>query len=156
MTPVIKRSVPFVLAFALGLGVVSLLRAVNREASKAPNEIPSVETHSLNDLPCGTNGEDWRTTVSIVFNPPAMYTTIAREQGITGTVRLYANVFGDKLTDVSVFQGLPAGLTAQAVKAAKRIRIKATFCGKETNFIGDPVELEYFFPSNGEARLIRL
>jgi hypothetical protein len=158
MTDVGKRIIPFVVSFALGLGVGSLLRGVTREVSKAPAQVPSIEISSLLSLPCELTEGD-QTELSIVFNPPA-YSKTAREKGIRGMVRLYAYTGqGNKLDDVSlddvrVVRGLSADLNAQAAKAARRIRIRpATFCGRP---LVEPVELEYEFPSKGKARLIEL
>jgi hypothetical protein len=152
MTFVINRIVPFTVSPAQGAGFAYFIKS--KEDLTTADGVPSVNTAPLVYVPCELTEDVPSTEFSIVFNPSTGYTGAARKKGIVGTVRLVAYVGdADKLDGLAVIQGLPGNLTAQAIKAAKRVQVKpAIRCGMA---FAEPVELRCDFPSDGGARLIR-
>ena len=63
--------------------------------------------------------------IKIISKPRAQYTDAARNQGISGSIRLLIELSGDaKIKSILVLRGLGGGLTAQAIKAAKQIKFE--------------------------------
>jgi len=90
------------------------------------------------------NGKEVTSKLRVVAKPEPTYTEAARRAGVTGTVVLRA-VFASNgtVTNVFVSRALSFGLTAEAVKAAKRIQFTpATKDGKPVSMW---LELQYNF-----------
>lgn len=81
---------------------------------------------------------------TVLYREKAVYTNVARDAGVQGTVILMV-VFADEgvLKHILVLQGLSHGLTEQAIAAARKIRFApAMRDGKPTTVIGS---LEFTF-----------
>lgn len=89
-------------------------------------------------------GKDVTTKARVTSKPEPFYSEQARQYQVTGTVILKA-VFGSdaKVKHIQIVQALPAGLTEQSVKAARRITfIPATLDGQPVSMW---MQLEYNF-----------
>jgi len=89
-------------------------------------------------------GSDVTSKAQILAKPEPVYTEIARQNKITGTVVLRA-VFssGGQVTNIHPVSGLPDGLTERAIEAAKKIRfVPAT---KDGHPVSMWMQLEYNF-----------
>ena len=65
------------------------------------------------------------TPLKILFKPRARYTDAARQQNIQGTVTLRVTFLASgQIGGVSAVRGLPAGLTEEAIAAARSIRFE--------------------------------
>jgi TonB family protein len=87
---------------------------------------------------------DRATRPAILYREKAQYTQEARDNNVEGEVILSA-VFGSdaQIRDIEVVQGLPYGLTENAIEAAKRIRFEpATKDGRPASVRG---RLEFHF-----------
>jgi len=63
--------------------------------------------------------------VKILSKPRAVFTDIARQEQITGVVKLRITFLASgKIGTITLVQGLPGGLTKQAMKAARAIRFE--------------------------------
>jgi TonB family protein len=80
----------------------------------------------------------------ITFKPEPGYTEEAKQNNVEGVVRLKAVLCpAGKVLDISVVEGLPDGLTEEAIKAARGIRFRpAERKGKP---VAQLVTLEYYF-----------
>ena len=80
----------------------------------------------------------------MLAKPEPQYTEAARREGVTGVIVLRAVFAGDgTVRHILVLQGLPNGLTAQALKAARRIKfVPATIEGRPVSMF---IQLEYNF-----------
>jgi len=83
----------------------------------------------------------------ITDKPEPGYTKEARKHQVEGTVILRC-VFrsSGKVTDITVIQGLPDGLTERAIKAAKKIKFKPAM--KDGHPVSWWMQLEYNFNLN--------
>ena len=80
----------------------------------------------------------------ITFKPEPGFTEEARQQNVTGTVRLRAILSaGGEVTNVSVVKGLPGGLTEKAITAARQIKFRPA--QKDGRAVSQYVVLEYNF-----------
>jgi TonB family protein len=128
---ILKRGLPFVLTFVVGATVGGLFKA--RRVETRMWEWPPHSTPLLGrEGPFGDGHScrayryrvpaDWSPLV-IISQPPATYTSMAKRQGLTGTVRLRVTFGADAtVKDVSPLRVLPYGLTEAAESAAWRIR----------------------------------
>ena len=85
-----------------------------------------------------------RKPVKIFEIPKTDYPEEAREAGITGTVTLRVRFLaGGRIGAVDIVEGLPGGLTDEAVKAAKKIRfLPAKQDGRMIN-VSEKVEFHF-------------
>jgi TonB family protein len=105
---------------------------------------PATEANGATDYNKVFSGKDVTQKVRILSKPEPTYTESARKYAVTGTVVIRA-VFASSgvVTQLRVFSGLPHGLTAQAVSAAKAI--KFTPAQKDGHDVSMWFQLEYNF-----------
>ena len=89
-------------------------------------------------------GKEATTKARLISKPEPTYTGKARSKQITGVVVLKCVFAADgRVTNIRIIEGLPYGLTEQAIEAARRIRfIPATKDGKNVSMW---MQLEYNF-----------
>ena len=89
-------------------------------------------------------GKEATTKARLISKPEPIYTRKARSKQITGTVVLKCIFAADgRVTNIRIIEGLPYGLTEQAIEAARKIRfIPATKDGKNVSMW---MQLEYNF-----------
>lgn len=81
----------------------------------------------------------------IKYNPQPSYTESARVNRIEGKVVLKAMLAASgEVKDIHVVEGLPDGLTGEAVEAAQRIEFEPAV-HREGRLLSQWVELEYMF-----------
>ena len=148
------RVLPFAVAFATGSLLVGLAGLRNAADSRSPeSEIhrgygsSSPEGQGASNLPSGTGEVNIplaTRSVAIKLKPRATYTDEARASNVQGTVRLKVVLLASgNIGAVSVVKGLPAGLTEQAIEAARHIVFEpATVNGKPISKI---VTFDYGF-----------
>jgi TonB family protein len=105
-----------------------------KDSAAAQNQIAAVPIQPM----------DISTRPTILYKEKARYTREARDNKVEGTVVLSV-VFGTdaQIRDIEVVQGLPFGLTENAIEAAKRIRFEpAQKNGQQVNVRG---KLEFTF-----------
>jgi TonB family protein len=137
-----KRVLPFVTALLVGVTAASLFYAdVN------PNDQPQIGSGS------GTSSYDseiydaaraGNNKFHILQKPKALYTDLARENGVVGAVRLRVTLLANgEVGSVVPVTTLPDGLTEQAIAAARRIEfLPATRDGVP---VSSAVMVEYTF-----------
>ena len=101
----------------------------------------SRKTREENDV---YSGKDVNTKARLTAKPEPQYTEIARSNNVEGTVILRALFAADgNVKYIIVIQGLPDGLTWQAIRAAQKIKfIPATLEGRPVSMF---MQLEYNF-----------
>ena len=84
-----------------------------------------------------TLGKEVDVKARLLSKAEPAYTEEAREKRVVGTVVLKAVFTGSgQVTDIRVVQGLPHGLTEQAIKVARKIKfIPATKDGKYVSMV---------------------
>lgn len=89
-------------------------------------------------------GKDVNTKVRLAMKPEPRYTEDARRHSITGTVILKV-VFASNgaVTNIRTVQGLPYGLTEQAIAAARKIKFVPA--KRDGQFVSMWIQLEYNF-----------
>ena len=99
---------------------------------------------SYSDRNDARTGRQVDTKARLISKPEPMYTEQARQYQVEGTVILRVVFASDaNVKNIHIAQALPAGLTEQAVKAARRIQfIPATLDGKPVSMW---MQLEYNF-----------
>ena len=87
-------------------------------------------------------GREVTTKARLISKPEPVYTQVARNQQVTGTVVLRCVFASDgTVKHILIVQGLPSGLTEQSIAAAKRIKfIPATINGMPVSMW---MQLEY-------------
>ncbi len=84
------------------------------------------------------------TRAVITYKPEPGFTEEARQNNVTGTIRMRAVFAADgRVRNIAVVRSLPAGLTEKAVSAARKIRFKPAF--KDGHAVSQYVTLEYNF-----------
>ena len=102
------------------------------------------EVVAESDAPFAYAADAVTTKAQIVSKPEPLYTNEARNNGITGTVRLRMLLsFDGRVRHISVLRGLGGGLTEMAVNAARRI--KFTPATKDGRPVSQFVTIEYNF-----------
>ena len=101
----------------------------------------------------GGGGTDYNKTFSardvtrkavLLSKPEPGYTAAAREQNVTGVVKLRVVLGADgRVSNISVVKGLPDGLTEQAIAAAKAIEFMPA--QKDGRAVSQRVTIEYNF-----------
>lgn len=80
----------------------------------------------------------------LVMKPEPMYTEEARQNAITGTIVLKVVFSSDgSVTNIRTVAGLPYGLTAKAIEAAKKTKFVPAV--KDGKFVSTFMQLEYNF-----------
>jgi hypothetical protein len=126
---ILKRGLPFVLTFVVGATVGGLFKTRETrmwewQSHSTPmlgREVTFGEGHSCRAyryrMPAG-----WSSLV-ILSQPPATYTSLAKRHGLTGVVSLRVTFGADAtVKDVSPLRVLPYGLTESAESAAWQIK----------------------------------
>lgn len=76
-------------------------------------------------LPPSTTNKNGDSPLKLLFKPKGEYNDKARQDQVQGTVRLRVTFLANgNIGAISPVQGLPDGLTAAAIEAAKRIRFQ--------------------------------
>ncbi|HLL71911.1 MAG TPA: TonB family protein [Pyrinomonadaceae bacterium] len=102
------------------------------------------EVLAESDAPFAYAADAVTTKAQIVSKPEPLYTDEARNNGISGTVRLRMLLaFDGRVRHISVLQGLAGGLTEMAVNAARKI--KFTPATKDGRPVSQFVTIEYNF-----------
>jgi TonB family protein len=97
-----------------------------------------------NDVPPVYSAEDVTTKAQILSKPEPLYTDRARDNGVTGTVRLRMLLsFDGRVRHILVLRGLAGGLTETAINAARGI--KFTPATKDGRPVSQFVIIEYNF-----------
>ena len=139
-----KRIVPFVLAALLGyLAGSAFIPGESRDQSPSETDRgfgSGYGAGSTRDIPMLRKAGN----VTILGKPRALYTDQARENSVQGVVTLRVSLLKDgTVGSVTVLNGLPDGLTQQAVDGAKKIKfIPATVDGVPVSKV---VTVEYGF-----------
>jgi TonB family protein len=140
------KIVPFGLALLMSIFITDIFQETSYTEKKLV--VPAVKTeenYSGNRI--GTNYEiesnpeilvrSGTNSLKFLEKPLARYTNLARENNITGTVRLKVVFLANgKIGEIKVIQGLEFGLTNKAVESAKQIKFEpATRNGKPINVV---------------------
>ncbi len=129
---ILSRLLPFVLGAFAGVGAFYLLTPFNVPAP--PTTVPAWSVGSGSSSFCKNrkferllDTSDFRSDkaeipLRIISKPQAVYTDLARENGVEGSVRLKVTLRANgEVGEISVLRGLPDGLTEQAIAAARKI-----------------------------------
>ena len=138
-----EKVVPFALAFALGVFVTSSFQKINlqNETPPAGKCMNRDYSHGIGMGGGGGRRVEIATTpragtnpLQIVSKPRPTYTDAARQNQVTGIVRLRVTFLASgQIGSVSPVNSLPDGLTEQAIIAAQNIKFEpATADGKPT------------------------
>ena len=136
-----KTIVPLATAFLLGVLLASLFQKNN---ARDEYQLRSGEkkVNSISAIDYGGNGGGGSVDeimpraetnkIFLISKPRPNYTLAARENNVQGTVRLLVTFLeSGQIGDISPINGLPHGLTEEAIKAAKKIKFQpATVEGK--------------------------
>jgi TonB family protein len=89
-------------------------------------------------------GKDVNKKVRLAMKPEPVYTEVARQNGIKGTVVLKC-IFASNgiVTNIRIVSGLPFGLTESAIDAAKKIKFLPAV--KDGQYVSMWMQLEYNF-----------
>jgi TonB family protein len=156
MMSVLKRVLPFILTLLVGVLVGSGLKRADRAVTpgvaplscqmrkrhvppmiQAPPPLPSFD----NDL---FAAKDVTRRANISYKPQPRYTSAARENNVTGTVRLRIVLGADgTVRDIAPLTFLPDGLTEQAIEAARNIEF--TPASKDGRVVSQYATVEYNF-----------
>lgn len=124
---VAKRVVPFLLGLAVGV-VPSWIFTPAAEVSPA---VVQETSYARSGKYCDLSRKEMRMAkvtghevpLEIESKPRPSYTDAARRERVEGTVKLSVEFLSTGVIgDISVVSGLPAGLTDEAVKAARSIK----------------------------------
>lgn len=133
ITSLLSRVLPFILTFACGVVIVYWLAPIDVPTVKVPTPSSSSHQgsgigyarsyHSTADAPAevrsGTN------PLRIIAKPQARYTDDARVNNVEGAVRLKVTLLANgQVGSIIVVNGLPDGLTEQAIAAARQLRFE--------------------------------
>lgn len=136
-----KKAVPFATALMLSVFVTGLFQKINYQnetkvAPKAANEARSFDYETgTGDVSCSggrgrgveieTTSQTATTALRILSKPRPVYTDAARQNQVTGTVRLRITFLASgQIGSISPVVGLPDGLTEQAIAAAAKIKFE--------------------------------
>ncbi len=140
------RIIPFGLALLMSIFITDIFQEISYTDKNLV--IPTVKTEeSYSGNGIGSNYEiesnpeilvrSGTNPLRLLEKPLARYTNLARENNITGTVRLKVVFLANgKIGEIKVIQGLEFGLTNNAVESAKKIKFEpATQNGKPINVV---------------------
>lgn len=98
----------------------------NGEKAIVPDAVSGKEDQSADlkiDAPVGEKNALSDTPLKIISKPRHYYTEVAKKNNVTGTVKLKVTFLASgQIGAIAVVEGLPDGLTEEAVKAARGIR----------------------------------
>jgi TonB family protein len=156
---VLKRVLPFILTLLVGVIVGSGLKRADRAAATTPGaapqscrmrqrHMPMMQPAPPPPAPSADNdlfeARDVTRKPHISHKPEARYTSAARENNVTGTVRLRLALAADgTVRDIVPLTFLPDGLTEQAIEAARNIEF--TPASKDGRAVSQYVTVEYNF-----------
>jgi TonB family protein len=88
-------------------------------------------------------------SVEIISKPNAEYTSVARDNNVTGSVFLWV-VFRSSgtVTNIRIKSGLPFGLSEKAIAAARKIKFKPAEKDGQPVSVLMTVEYEFTLPKN--------
>jgi len=131
---------------AFGFVILALVAAANAQFK------PCNDKEATGNLIAGEPVENFK-PLRIFDMPSALFPDEIRDKGTFGTVILKVRFLaGGAIGKIIVIQGLPDGLTEEAVKAAKGIRfLPARLNGRLTN---SAQTIEYIFPEPGHCKTI--
>lgn len=133
---VVKRIIPFAVAFGLGVFVFSLFPQMVIEPPNVHVSTPSGSGiggsghaigHAANSLENGAAPPVVARTERflITSKPKPLYTDAARMNGVEGTIRLKVTLLASgNIGGITPISELPDGLTEQAVAAARNIKFQ--------------------------------
>ena len=129
MLYLVKRVLPFMLTFAVGIAFAGLFSF----SSEFPVvEVPTYGTASSKTSCFAKKTDEVHasardlTKLQILSKPRPGYTALARENNTEGTVVLRVTFLpSGKIGSIEPVKSLPDGLTEQAIEAARRIRFEA-------------------------------
>jgi hypothetical protein len=134
------------LTIAFGFAILALVAASHAQFK------PCNDKEATGNLIAGEPVENFK-PLRIFDLPSASFPDEIRDKGTFGTVILKVRFLaGGAIGKIIVIQGLPDGLTEEAVKAAKEIRfLPARLNGRLTN---SAETVEYNFPEPGHCKTI--
>ncbi len=139
-----KKVIPFGLTLLVSIFAVNVFQEIgytNKNLANFPAEKNYLENKTENNYGIETEPEvsvrSGTNSLKFLEKPISRYTNLARENNITGTVRLKVVFLANgKIGEIKVIQGLEFGLTNQAVESAKQIKFEpATQNGKPINVV---------------------
>jgi TonB family protein len=139
-----RKSVESLAAAADALQTYLKLTPSDNETAFWQEQLETLRVFSGDKQPDFASAAEVTTKVKVLRKPDPAYTVQARRAGIAGSVILRA-VFSSRGTveHILVIRSLPAGLTEEAVRAAKQIKFTpATKDGKPISMF---MELQYIF-----------
>jgi TonB family protein len=141
----LKRGLPFLLTFVCGAGVATLFQS--RDQHRISTYLvagDSYARHCPNRYGRAYDNSDVPVRAHILAKPEAAYTQEAVRSGVTGNVVLRLELSADGFVrDVEVLEGLPDGLTEEAVKAARRIEFTPAM--KDGHAVSQVMRVTYNF-----------
>ena len=124
------------------LNGVKAIRTPNADAPVVSND--SSQTNPLLYYDRIFEQNEVMTKATVVLKPEAIYTEEARNNGIEGVVKLSGVLTRDgKVSDVSVIEGLPYGLTKNALKAMQNLIFLPA--RKDDRYVSQKITIEYAF-----------
>ncbi|HMS11203.1 MAG TPA: energy transducer TonB [Pyrinomonadaceae bacterium] len=98
------------------------------------------EANSLKNV-VSTNAQD---PLLIIAKPRAVYTEVARKEGVQGTIRLNVHFLPNgAIGEIDVIEGLPFGLTEAAIAAARRMVFLPAREGEKNIAVVETVEYKF-------------
>jgi TonB family protein len=135
MSAILKRAMPFAIAFTAGILGFTVISQLLFEKSDVPTP-QRVGTGNGQGIGYG-HGSGWGDShatiaptangdaLQILSKPKAVYTDAARENDIQGSVRLKITLLASgEVGSITPVTTLPYGLTEQAIEAARKIKFK--------------------------------
>ena len=135
ITSLVSRVLPFVLTFACSVGIAYWLTPIGVLTMKvaAPDSVShqgsgngpgSGSSSGLNAGPA-TEVRQGTNPLRILAKPQARYTDDARVNNVQGSVRLKVTLLANgQVGSITVVNGLPDGLTEQAIAAARQLKFE--------------------------------
>ncbi len=161
MMSVLKRVLPFILTLLVGVMVGSGLKRDDRaDRAETPGAAPQSCRMRKRHIPMMQpapplpsfdkdpfTAREVTRRADISYKPQPRYTSAARENVVTGTVRLRMVLAADgTVRDIVPLTFLPDGLTEEAIEAARRIEF--TPASKDGRAVSQYATVEYNFNIN--------
>ncbi len=141
---VLKRILPFLLTLIVGAALVNwMLPDVYQHSTLLVVKPPQSQVKNSNPGDIFRSREVTKRAV-LLSRPEAGYTAEARQNESQGTVRIRAVLSSSgEVTNIQVLDGLPFGLTEQAIAAARQIKFTPAL--KDGRAVSQYVTIEYVF-----------
>jgi len=160
---VIKRVLPFTLTLIIGAALGSLVNVFSSRTGSAPSvSAPSTRTYKSRGCRSSRrpraetstavaadesrifSADELEQRAVLLSKPQPGFTEAARLNNVSGTVRLRAVLGADgDVSNITVTNGLPDGLTERAIEAARGIRFMPAW--KDGRRVSQYVTVEYKF-----------